>query len=364
MLREDGHLDPSSLSSLRLRLANAEDCLRERIPGIALAHPPKTRLMWRQADAVHAELRSVQQRYSLHPVDGTYNAATLRFIGVTQLPPDEKVGGRQPNVEGAYPATYEQVMSSSTATDIIAEGIDDNQQTAPTPLVNIPSPAPALTPKHPRMTPMALMDEGTPLTPRTRLILGIGPDPDTPVIAMEQPNALYGSMEPGSPLMGSPLSPDKATGANGDTSSWAMQDQILALQTELLTQRRRAEDSNRQVEEAKSETQNLRSVVSVLEDQMRAIQGGHRGPAAPMSPAGADSGAASSRGIGLTILDVLGLMWLVHMFQSFAGGNTSIGGSGTSGSNGTIGGSGTTSLSANATAPPQPTTKSGSASPL
>ena len=169
---------------------------------------------------------------------------------------------------------------------------------------------------------------------------------------MEQPNALYGSMEPGSPLMGSPLSPDKATGANGDTSSWAMQDQILALQTELLTQRRRAEDSNRQVEEAKSETQNLRSVVSVLEDQMRAIQGGHRGPAAPMSPAGADSGAASSRGIGLTILDVLGLMWLVHMFQSFAGGNTS------------IGGSGTTSLSANATAPPQPTTKSGSASPL
>ena len=66
--------------------------------------------MWRQAEAVHTELRAMQQRHGLHPIDGTYNSAVLRYIGITQLPPDELVGGREASLDGAYPASYEQVL--------------------------------------------------------------------------------------------------------------------------------------------------------------------------------------------------------------------------------------------------------------
>jgi len=326
MLREDGHLDPPTLAALRERVQYCEECLRDRVPGIALPHQPKTRIMWRQADTVHAELRTIQQRYSLHPIDGTYNAATLHYIGVVQLPPDDKVGNQQESIDGMYPASYQQVMSSSTATDLIADDIDQETHFAPTPLVPVHDAY--STPKTQRRMPMSAMDDATPLTPRTRLILGIGPDPHTPVVATELPNALYGSCEPNSP-QGSPvrpLSPDRAASLLSESEKekpWVMKDQMKVMQVDLLTQQKHAEDSVRQVEEAKRETENLRNLVSSLEGQLKTLQAGVMASSRSQMQVGApeaiNRSPVTSEGAGVMVLDVLGLLWLYNLIQGWLG---------------------------------------------
>jgi hypothetical protein len=294
-----------------------------------------------QADGVQKELSNVQQKNQLAPVDGSYNAATLRFIGITQLPPDDKVGGREVSVDGAFPSTYAHVMSSSTATDIITDGLDDKAQVRhphrPLPLLQtslaarkchfppsaslqvaktplVPTPKLNATPKR-RFNPMASMDAQTPLTPRTRLILGIGPDPNTPTVATELPNALFGSMEPGSPI-GS----EHPEALGGDPGRLGMQDQVHALQADLLMQKHKAEAAARHAEEAKHETAQLRDLISTMQAQM---QGMHAGGGASSSAVFVPSSASSQEppgNIGLIILDVLGLLWLVAFFQGLSGG--------------------------------------------
>jgi len=93
-----------------------------------------------------------------------------------------------------------------------------------------------------------------------------------------------------------------------------------------MLQKKHAQDSARQAEEAKSETANLRQLVTVLEGQMRSIQasGGvaRGGNAAPLGQSYSAPGAVQidTSNIGLTILDVLGLLWLVELIQSFTSG--------------------------------------------
>lgn len=226
-------------------------------------------------------------------------------------------------------------MEGTGETDIIqSDDFYPKDAVAKTPLIPTPE---AVTPlSRRRFNPMAMMDAQTPLTPRTRLILGIGPDPSTPTLATELPNALFGSMEP-EPV--SPNSPSKgvvgmSTGGGESMASpnWEMQDQINTLQAELMLQKRHAQESTRQAEEAKHETANLRQLVTVLEGQMRAIQasgGGGGGGASGGGPTLGHSYSApgsaqiDTSNIGLTILDVLGLLWLVEFIQSFTSGNVS-----------------------------------------
>ena len=93
LLREDGHLDPATLASLRVRVTQCEECLREVQPvgTLALAHQSRSRLLWKQAENVYNELLGIQDKQRIVPVDGTYNTATLKYIGITQLAPDDKV---------------------------------------------------------------------------------------------------------------------------------------------------------------------------------------------------------------------------------------------------------------------------------
>jgi len=144
------------------------------------------------------------------------------------VPPDDKAGLQEVSSAGAYPASYSDVMNESAETDIIqSDNFYAKDNVAKTPL--IPSTPEGMTPlSRRRFNPMAMMDAQTPLTPRTRLILGIGPDPSTPTLATELPNALFGSMEPASP-MGSPTSPPRTQVVEG-SPSWEMQDQINTLQ--------------------------------------------------------------------------------------------------------------------------------------
>jgi len=241
---------------------------------------------------------------------------------------DDKVGRGEGDVTetGKFNASYADVMASSTATDVITQGLDDTAPIGDTPFSSTHRDT-KLTlydntkrSRGPKRNPMAAMDAGTPLTPRTRLILGIGPDPSTPTVATETPNTLFGSMEPTSPVEGSPTR---------DVSGWQLQDQVTQLQADLLAAKHRAEKSERFSQEAKEETGNLRHLVGVLETQVKAMQ--VRGVGAASHSPGLGSGVGgggvvvtdpvnSPASIGITVLDVLGLMWLVTLIQGLMGG--------------------------------------------
>jgi hypothetical protein len=110
-------------------------------------------------------------------------------------------------------------------------------------------------------------------------------------------------------------------GLGGDGSRLGVEDQVQALHADLLLQKHKAEAAARQAEEAKNETAQLRELVSQMQAQMQGMRAGGGAPSSPGAfVAGPVGFQESPSNIGLTILDVLGLMWLVAWFQGLSGG--------------------------------------------
>eukprot|EP00658_Telonema_sp_P-2_P024553 TRINITY_DN19870_c0_g1_i1.p1 TRINITY_DN19870_c0_g1~~TRINITY_DN19870_c0_g1_i1.p1 ORF type:complete len:580 (+),score=164.77 TRINITY_DN19870_c0_g1_i1:156-1895(+) len=319
-VREDGHLDPSTLSALRRRYAECEARLRE-MRGVALNFlPHPENLTQAEALAVQQELSRFQLTHQLPRNTGSFDYDTLVALGL-----DPRPGDREPSLSEAASLAHkshrEDIFGESTLCTtrladhgLVTEANKDELDAFPKGWTNHASPEQDHTPARARKpTPMQRMDESTPLSPRTRLKIGISDDPNDSVVS-STPNELFGSKM--SPCLSSPdLHLQRRSLAFGEmdvspSSRAVVTDQIRVLQAELEEQRVRADQAVAQAAQADAEREALRAAIRKMETQISAL---NRGPSQAGDASGGVSAEVEAAHPGMMILDVLGVLWLRDM---------------------------------------------------
>jgi len=321
LLREDGHLDPNTLFAMRNRYSQCEQALRT-VRGVALGFTATDKLKHNDGIQVRHELSMYQERLNLPAVTGSFNGETLDALGVGILPVGTAAISSSSTVAAIAQTSHRKELfgdSELSATLGVTQAATQAERDSAFPKgwTNHATSQQA-TPGDPSaLSPMQQMDACTPLSPRTRLFLGIV-DPEDSFVS-STPNELFGSH-----VMDDASSPDHpvkrslkfgemaAPQVSGRASQQSLPEQLSSLQIQLEQQKARADDAATQAAQANAETQALRAVVTTLQSQINGLPEGGRGAIATSAP-------AAPNNPGMLILDVLGVLWLKDAVQGVLG---------------------------------------------